>query len=116
MKLKRLFEEILPSKITTYQEKVTDLCGKISLDITGDEGGKWTLNFDKIPATITKDIPPNSNLTITIDCKDFKGLLNGTLNPITAYFAGKINLAGDIALAMKLKDLLKQVDLDRFSK
>jgi hypothetical protein len=46
-------------------------------------------------------------VTMTIDGVDFLKLITGTLDPMQAYFAGQIELAGDIMFAAKLGGLFK---------
>ena len=46
-------------------------------------------------------------VTMTIDGVDFLRLITGALDPMQAYFGGKIELAGDIMFAAKLGGLFK---------
>jgi putative sterol carrier protein len=41
-------------------------------------------------------------LTITLDAADFVRLISGNLDPMHAYFKGRIKLSGDLTLAAKL--------------
>ena len=46
-------------------------------------------------------------VTMTIDAVDFLRLISGSLDPMNAYFAGKIELAGDIMFAAKMGGLFR---------
>jgi len=46
-------------------------------------------------------------VTMTIDAVDFLRLITGALDPMQAYFGGKIELAGDIMFAAKLGGLFR---------
>jgi hypothetical protein len=46
-------------------------------------------------------------LTITLDAAEFVRLAAGNLNPMQAYFGGRIILGGDIMLAAKLEALFR---------
>ena len=48
-----------------------------------------------------------ADCTITIATEDMDGLMHGTLNPMTAFMTGKIKVAGDMGVAMKLQSLFK---------
>jgi hypothetical protein len=46
-------------------------------------------------------------VTMTIDGVDFLRLISGSLDPMQAYFGGKIELAGDIMFAAKMGGLFR---------
>ena len=47
-----------------------------------------------------------ADVTITASAETFQGLMAGTVNETTAYMSGKINISGDMGLAMKLSSLM----------
>lgn len=51
--------------------------------------------------------PPLPVLTMTIDGVDFLKLISGSLDPMSGYFGGRIELAGDIMFAAKLGGMFK---------
>ncbi len=48
---------------------------------------------------------PDPRLTITLDGVDFVQLVSGNLDPMKAYFKGRIKLSGDMMVAAKLGSL-----------
>ena len=48
-----------------------------------------------------------ADCVISITQDDMLGLMNGSLNPMTAFMSGKIKVKGDMGIAMKLQTLLK---------
>ena len=50
------------------------------------------------------------NITITMKEKDYLDMVNGKLNGQTAFMTGKLKIAGDMGLALKLPNLFKPVD------
>ena len=46
-------------------------------------------------------------LTITLDGVDFLRLISGNLDPMKAYFTGRIKLSGDIMVAANLAALFR---------
>lgn len=49
-------------------------------------------------------------LTITLDAPDFLRLISGNLDPMQAYFKGRIKLSGDLMLAGKLASIFRMPD------
>jgi putative sterol carrier protein len=50
---------------------------------------------------------PDPKLTITMDGTEFLRLISGTSDPMSAYFKGRIQLAGDIMVAAQLAQIFK---------
>ena len=46
-----------------------------------------------------------ADATITVDFEDFKSLAAGKLDPMMAFMSGKLKVAGDMGVAMKLQQL-----------
>ncbi len=47
-------------------------------------------------------------LTVKISTENAEKLMSGSLDPMMAFMTGKIKIAGDMSLGMKLIGLLKQ--------
>lgn len=43
-----------------------------------------------------------ADVTLTASLEVFEGMMSGEVNPTTAFMTGKLNIAGDMGLAMKL--------------
>ena len=43
-----------------------------------------------------------AEVTMTADTETFRGILDGTLNPTSAFMAGQLKVDGDMGAAMKL--------------
>jgi len=48
----------------------------------------------------------DADCTIHISEKDFQSIINGDLNPMSAFMTGKVKVKGDMSVAMKLQSLL----------
>ena len=53
------------------------------------------------------------NITITMQESDYLDMVNGKLNGQMAFMTGKLKIAGDMGLALKLQNLFKQADASR---
>lgn len=51
---------------------------------------------------------PSPNTTITMNQQDFLEMINGRLNGQMAFMSGRLKIAGDMGLALKLQGLFRQ--------
>ncbi len=96
---KQIFEDQLANKIGSV-----DLDSIYQFNVTGDEGGEWVVDLKdkKVYAGDADD----ADCTITIADEDLVGLVNGDVAGPQLFMMGKLQIAGDMSLAMKLGDLL----------
>jgi len=71
----------------------------VKFDTGGD--GVIVINGNTIS---TSDGP--ADCTIKLSLSDFEDLLSGDLSPTTAFMTGKIQIEGDMSVAMSLQQLL----------
>ncbi|MDP0925862.1 MULTISPECIES: SCP2 sterol-binding domain-containing protein [Paracoccus] len=48
----------------------------------------------------------DAEVTLTASRETFEGILDGSVNPMTAYMSGKLSLDGDMSVAMQLGQAL----------
>lgn len=48
----------------------------------------------------------DADVTMTADADTFRGILEGDVNPTSAFMGGKLSVDGDMGLAMKLGSVL----------
>ena len=83
------------------------LAGKISggLDATAkfviDGEGAIMIDEDGVRAG-----DDDADVTLTADADTFQGIIEGDVNPTTAFMSGKLTVDGDMGVAMKLGSLL----------
>jgi putative sterol carrier protein len=103
-------QDILTHKIPQKLEANPDLASSINasyvFDLTGDEGGQWTLDLTSSPGTVKEGAIEDPNLTVTMKAEDFVKLVEGSLNPQMAFMSGKLKIKGDMPLALKLQQIL----------
>jgi len=100
----QLFNEDLPAALTENAEDAKSIGAKFQFNILGE--GEWHLDLTKTGATC---VPGNqkADCTVSISNKDFQTLLeNPEKNAMSMYFTGKLKVAGNQMLGLKLKQIL----------
>ena len=68
----------------------------------------FTVANEKIDVQMGKHASPN--ITITMKESDYLDMINGKLNGQMAFMTGKLKIAGDMGLALKLQSLFQARD------
>lgn len=74
--------------------------------LSGDEGGQWVLRVSQGRASLEEGAAASPDVTIEMSAQDFQEMAAGRLGPVAAYMSGRLKIAGDIGLAMRLQPLL----------
>jgi putative sterol carrier protein len=88
-------------------EKAVGVDAVIQYHLTGDEGGDWIITIKDGKCTVAEGVADNPTMTMTADAKDFGDVLTGKANGMQYFMGGKLKLAGDLNLAMKLTSFFK---------
>ena len=104
--IQKLFNEQIPSQLAANSEQAKQVGAKFQINITGDTGGQWFIDVSNSGPKIEKGEPGGADCTITISAEDFQKLHeNPQANGMQLFFAGKLKVAGNQMLAMKLQKL-----------
>ncbi len=98
--------EWLNQKVTKDRDKLSVHGTSIKLNISGSQGGVWTIFLRQEKIGVEKG-DFDSDCTITTSDRDFIELFNKRLKPEIAIITGRIRLSGNIALVTRLAELLK---------
>ena len=88
-------------------EAAPDLDAVIQYELTGEEGGDYIIAIKDGKCKVTEGKAESPVVTVTADGRDFGDVLLGRANGMQYFMTGKIRLAGDLNLAMKLTSLFK---------
>jgi len=99
----QIFEEI-DKRVKANPAKAKAINAVYQFNITGEQGGTWTV--DCAAPEAKSGAAPNPGCTITISDCDFVDLVEGKLNGQLAFMSGKLKVGGNMALAMKLQQVL----------
>lgn len=82
-----------------------DMEATIFFDLTGDNGGQYQVVIADGACSTAKGAPEESTATIRMDGDDYKDMVAGRLNAMTAFMTGKVKVEGDLATVMKYQQL-----------
>ena len=94
--------DALDKALEALKEKIGDqeVDGSVRLEFT-DEGA---LRIDEQGARL--DDGSEADVTISADMNTFRGMFEGDVNPTTAFMTGRLKIAGDMGVAMRVASLL----------
>ena len=82
----------------------------IQYKLTGEEGGDYIITIKDGKCSVAEGEAENPVMTLTADGRDFGDVLLGKANGMQYFMMGKLKLAGDLNLAMKLTSFFKMGD------
>lgn len=93
--------DMLASAVKALNEKLDGerIDGSVKFVIEG-EGAV------RIDETGASEDDADADCTMTADPETFQGILDGSVNPTSAFMSGKLKVDGDMGLAMKLGTIL----------
>jgi len=75
--------------------------------LTGAEAGDWHVIINDGQCSVFEGNAENPRMTLTADSQDYKDVILGKSNAMQAFMMGKLKLAGDLTMAMKLPAMFK---------
>jgi putative sterol carrier protein len=100
--------------------QVQDIITQMSAAIDANSGLGGTLKFDfgepgsvlidgkATPNTVSDGADKGADCTITLSIETFEKMVKGELDGTSAFMQGKLRVAGDMGLAMKLAPILQK--------
>jgi sterol carrier protein 2 len=98
-----LIEQQLASSGAEYVKKINGVfCFKLK---SGDKEGVWVVDAKNGNGSVAFNPSGKGDVTISMEDENLVQLMTGKLNPQQAFFQGKLKIAGNMGLAMKLQQL-----------
>jgi len=88
-------------------DKAPGLDAAIQFKFTGAEASEWYAEIKDGKCATAQGTHPSPKMTLTADSSDYTKIFTGELDGMAAFMQGKIKLAGDLNLAMKLTQMFK---------
>jgi putative sterol carrier protein len=79
----------------------------VQYHLTGNESGDYIITIADDKCKVSEGVVDNPVLTMTADGGYFRDVLLGKEDGMKGFMAGKLQLAGDIKLALKLISIFK---------
>lgn len=103
---KEYFEVKVPENMKTRAEKIANINAVYEFQINGPNGGTWSLDLTVPGGSVSSGSTGKANCTITMEDENFVKMVSGQLNPQMAFMTGKLKVAGNMGLALKLTNVL----------
>jgi putative sterol carrier protein len=99
---KEFFEKDLPLQFKPEKADGIDVIAQ--LNISGVNGGNWTVLIKDKKLQVKEGIHPEPQITLKFTDNDFIDIVNKKVSAEKAFFTGRVQFKGNIAMALKLKD------------
>ncbi len=87
------------------KEAAKGLTAIYQFDLSGDGGGKWQVAIKDQTIDVKEGQAASPNITISMAAQDYLDMLSGKLNGQVAFMSGKLRIAGDMGLALRMQSL-----------
>lgn len=81
----------------------TEIDGTFKFVVTGQGSGTWIVDCREVDV---RQGDSGADVTITVDGDDLVSIAQGSLDAMQAFMMGKVQVEGDMGLAMKLQQVL----------
>lgn len=103
---KEYFEQKVPENLKNRAEKISSINSIYEFNLSGNNGGVWTLDLTVPGGKVSEGSSGKAHCTITMDADNFVKLVTGQMNAQLAFMTGKLKVAGNMGLALKLQNVL----------
>ncbi len=102
----RCFDELIDWLRACFDSQASrDLVAVVQLDLDGPEGGALVMRFEPGRAEIGQGSVANPDVHLRVPAGDFFAVLSGAASPDVLHMQGRLEVEGDLGLAMKLRTL-----------
>ncbi len=88
-------------------EAAAGLDAVIQFDLSGDGGGVWHCAISGGACAVGEGAHEAPTMTVSMEAADYVELTAGRLDGMTAFMGGRLRIAGDMGLAMKMQNLFR---------
>jgi len=99
---KEFFKKVLPSRFKP--DKAAGIDVTVQINITGPNGGDWTVTITKQKLQVKEGTHPSPTLALEMAEADYMDMVNGEMSGEKAFLTGKLRFKGNITLALKLRE------------
>lgn len=100
------FTKDLPERLQAHPDLVRELEGVYKFVVEGVAGGTWLVDLSR-PEALVSEADGDAECTVTADARNLLAVLIGETDLQKAFMNGRIQIAGEFSLALKLGELLR---------
>lgn len=104
--VKEIFAE-MPNRFNADAAKGMNSVIQFNLSGEGDNAGQYHAIIKDGALEVKEGTHASPNMTMTMAGSDYVDMTTGKLNGQMAFMSGKLKIAGDMGLAMKMQSLFK---------
>jgi putative sterol carrier protein len=105
--LSNIFDTVIPNRLKKQPENVSKLNAVVLFNLSGPNGGQWTLDCTKTSDWVASGRTAVPRITLTMSDETFLKIHMKQLNPKLATIAGRLKLEPrDFGMAQKLLFIL----------
>ena len=97
--------EMMPTRFN--KDAAKGLNAIYQFDLSGDGGGKWHVIINNDTCQVKEGAAASPSITISMTAQDYLDMLSGKLNGQMAFMTGKLRIAGDMGLALRMQSLFQ---------
>ncbi len=94
-------------KTSFIPEKAAGVDTVIQLKFTGSQASEWFLIVKEGKCESIHGAHPSPKMTMTVDSDDYVKMATGEMDATTAFLRGKVKVAGDMSVALKMGQYFK---------
>ena len=99
----RAYIEQIPDHFVPEKAQGED--ATIQFNLSGDNGGQWWVRIVDGTCTMQEGAADNPTTTLNASADDLYQVFTGSINAVSAFMQGKIKVAGEMSLAIKLQTI-----------
>ena len=88
-------------------DKAGDVEAVIQYHLTGEEAGDWVVRIGDGKCEVEQGTTEDATMTLRADSQDYKDIILGNLDPMTAVMQQKVKLTGNLNMALGLTKYFK---------
>jgi len=100
--------QAIKTKAEEHPEYIENLDAVYGVKLTKEQEASYRIAVKDGNMDIEAKEADDADCTLILSFKNFKKLLQGNLNTTTAFMTGKLKVKGNVGLALKLEQTLKQ--------
>ena len=87
-------------------ERAGDLRATYAFDLTGADGGSWTVRVGDGALAVEDGLATDADVTVSASAEDWISIVEGRMDPQLAYLTKRLRVAGNLQLALRLREVV----------